>query len=346
VSGLSPVSGATGTDVATPRDGFSGRFGLLDRIRSNSAVDVDRPETEAAPASPLRPRTRRTGVDDEGDGDPSPEKRAMPWWQELPLLLVVAFCLAVLIRSFLVQAFYIPSGSMEDTLLVGDRVLVNKVVYDTRTPKRGEVIVFSGPANWAPENAIDENPGLMSRVGSTLGDLVGVSTAGKKDFIKRVIGLPGDRVSCCDSDGRIFVNGKGLDEPYVTNNSPLDAPPDPRVCRSRRFDEVVVPPGQLFVMGDHRIVSEDSRCRGTIPIDNVIGRAFVIVWPSSSWGTLSVPDSFNSIPGPVASGPVQDTVVGPDALGAVTVTLPIAVILSKRRSRGRKRLWGPRTLRT
>jgi signal peptidase I len=100
------------------------------------------------------------------------------------------------------------------------------------------------------------------------------------------------------------------------------------------------------VMGDHRIVSEDSRCRGTIPIDDVIGRAFVIVWPSSSWGTLSVPDSFNSIPGPVASGPVQDTVVGPDALGAVTVTLPIAVILSKRRSRGRKRLWGPRTLRT
>ena len=325
----------------------AGAFGLLDRTGPASGT-LARPETEAAPASPLRPRTRRTAVDDEPDDadSPSGEKRAMPWWQELPLLLVVAFCLAVLIRTFLVQAFFIPSGSMEDTLLVGDRVLVNKVVYDTRTPKRGEVIVFSGPANWAPENVVDENPGLMSRVSGTLGDLVGVSTAGKKDFIKRVIGLPGDRVSCCDPDGRIYVNGKGLDEPYVANNSPLDAPPDPRVCRSRRFDEVVVPPGQLFVMGDHRIVSEDSRCRGPIPIDNVIGRAFVIVWPSSSWGTLSVPDSYSSIPGPVASGPVYGQVVGPDALGAVTVTLPIAVILSKRRSRGRKRLWGRRTLRT
>jgi signal peptidase I len=299
-------------------------------------------------AALLRPRSRRPATTDDDQSDPdtsSRDKRAMPWWQELPLLLVVAFCLAVLIRSFLVQAFFIPSGSMEQTLLIGDRVLVNKVVYDTRTPKRGEVIVFSGPANWAPENAIDENPGLFSRVGGTLGDLVGVSTAGKKDFIKRVIGLPGDRVSCCDPDGRIYVNGKGLDEPYVTDNSPLDAPPDPRVCRSRRFDEVVVPPGQLFVMGDHRAVSEDSRCRGVIPIDNVIGRAFVIVWPSSQWGTLSVPDTFRSIPGPVASGPVPGRVVSPDGIGAVFVTLPIAAIVSKSRSRGRKRLWGRRTLR-
>jgi signal peptidase I len=308
---------------------------------------VARTQSASALLRPFNRRTRTADDDDQSDQDSSGgEKRAMPWWQELPLLLVVAFCLAVLIRTFLVQAFYIPSGSMEQTLLIGDRVLVNKVVYDTRTPRRGEVVVFSGPANWAPENAIDENPGLFSRVGGTLGDLVGVSTAGKKDFIKRVIGLPGDRVSCCDPDGRIYVNGKGLDEPYVTDNSPLDAPPDPRICRSRRFDEVVVAPGQLFVMGDHRAVSEDSRCRGTIPIDDVIGRAFVIVWPSSQWGTLSVPDTFSSVPGPVASGPVSNRVVSPDGIGAVSVTLPIAVILSKRRPRGRKRLWGRRTLRT
>jgi signal peptidase I len=333
---------ATGelTGLATggePSNGASAAVGTATVARTRSATAL------------LRPWSRRTTTadDDQSDSDSSGrEKHAMPWWQELPLLLVVAFCLAVLIRSFLVQAFFIPSGSMEDTLLVGDRVLVNKVVYDTRTPRRGEVVVFSGPANWAPENAVNENPGLFSRVGGTLGDLVGVSTAGKKDFIKRVIGLPGDRVSCCDPDGRIYVNGKGLDEPYVTDNSPLDAPPDPRVCRSRRFDEVVVPPGQLFVMGDHRVVSEDSRCRGTIPIDNVIGRAFVIVWPSSQWGTLSVPDTFSSIPGPVASGPVSGRVVSHDGISAVSVTVPIAVILSKRRSRGRKRLWGRRTLRT
>src|SRR3954470_9836811 len=107
-------------------------------------------------------------------------RKEMPLWQELPLLLVVAFCLAVLIRTFLLQAFYIPSGSMEQTLLIGDRVLVNKVVYDVRTPQRGEVIVFSGPSNWTPENVADPNEGLLSRVGGTLGDLVGVSRPGEK----------------------------------------------------------------------------------------------------------------------------------------------------------------------
>jgi signal peptidase I len=339
VTGLAGLTGPVGlANGGEPSTGGATAVGTATVARAQSASALLRPWTR---------RTKAADDDDQSDSDSSGrDKRAMPWWQELPLLLVVAFCLAVLIRTFLVQAFYIPSGSMENTLLIGDRVLVNKVVYDTRTPKRGEVIVFSGPANWAPENAVDENPGLFSRVGGTLGDLVGVSTAGKKDFIKRVIGLPGDRVSCCDPDGRIYVNGRGLDEPYVTDNSPVEAPPDPRVCRSRRFDEVVVPPGQLFVMGDHRAVSEDSRCRGTIPVDNVIGRAFVIVWPSSQWGTLSVPDTFSSIPGPVASGPVSGRVVSPDGIGAISVTLPIAVILSKRRSRGRKRLWGRRTLRT
>jgi len=269
-------------------------------------------------------------------------RRNMPLWQELPLLLVVAFCLAVLIRTFLLQAFYIPSGSMEQTLLIGDRVLVNKVVYDVRTPQRGEVIVFSGPSNWTPENVADPNEGMLSRVGGTLGDLVGVSRPGEKDFIKRVIGLPGDRVSCCDPDGRIYVNGQGVDEPYVDNNSPLDVPTNPRVCQSRRFDEVLVPPGQLFVMGDHRIVSQDSRCQGTIPIDNVIGRAFVIVWPSSRWGGLGVPDTFGSIPRPVALGPAGPVappglpVAGGAGVGAAIVTLPIVGSLVKRRRTGRK----------
>jgi signal peptidase I len=212
--------------------------------------------------------------------------------------------MAVLIRSFLVQAFFIPSGSMEDTLLVGDRVLVNKVIYDLRTPERGEIIVFKGPDNWVPENPDDAPSGLFGRVAAGLGDLIGVSRPGEKDFIKRVIGLPGDRVSCCDAAGRVFVNGTPLDEPYVHQNSPLDIQPDPRVCRSRVFDEVVVPPGQLFVMGDHRVISQDSRCEGPVPIDHVIGKAFVIVWPSSRWSGLGVPDTFDHVPGPIALGPL------------------------------------------
>ena len=141
---------------------------------------------EDGTVDPWRRRARRT-------------RRQMPLWQELPLLLVVAFCLAVLIRTFLLQAFFIPSGSMEDTLLVGDRVLVNKVVYDVRDPARGEVVVFRGTDNWAPQDdAGAAEPGFAGKLGRTLGDLVGVSRPGEKDFIKRVIGVPGDRVSCCD----------------------------------------------------------------------------------------------------------------------------------------------------
>src|SRR5262245_8311833 len=201
------------------------------------------------------------------------KRKAMPLWQELPLLLVVAFCLAVLIRTFLLQAFYIPSVSMEDTLQVGDRVLVNKVIYDMRSPAHGEVVVFQGAEGWAPENPTDQNIGFFAELGRTLGDLVGISRPGEKDFIKRVIGLPGDVVACCDVNGRVTVNGYPLDEPYVVGNAPLiDEPNGPKDCQSRRFGPVTVEPGQMFVMGDNRLVSRDSRCQGQVPIDNVIGR--------------------------------------------------------------------------
>src|SRR3982751_3791249 len=216
-------------------------------------------------------------------------RREMPLWQELPLLLVVAFCLAVLIRTFLVQAFYIPSGSMENTLLVKDRVLVNKVVYDMRDPVRGAIVGLRGTDHWAPEVTEPVSNSFVAKLGRTIGDLVGVSRPGERDFIKRVIGLPGDKGACCDDMGRITVNGVPIDEPYVQDNSPLDAPPNPRQCTSRRFSEVTIPPGEMFVMGDHRAVSQDARCQGPVPIDNVIGRAFVIVWPSSRFTGLSVP---------------------------------------------------------
>jgi signal peptidase I len=216
----------------------------------------------------------------------------MPLWQELPLLLVVAFCLAVLIRTFLVQAFYIPSGSMQKTLELKDRVLVNKVVYDMRDPLRGEIVVFRGTDNWAPEVTEPVSNSFGSKLGRTVGDLVGVSRPGERDFIKRVIGLPGDKVACCDDKGRITVNGVGIDEPYIAPgyNSDLNQPPNPGQCTSRRFTEVTIPAGEMFVMGDHRQVSQDARCQGPVPIKNIIGRAFVIVWPSSRFTSLSVPD--------------------------------------------------------
>lgn len=278
---------------------------------------------------------------DEDDLDPwrrpggrtrKPVRRQMPLWQELPLLLIVAFCLAVLIRTFLLQAFFIPSGSMEDTLLIGDRVLVNKIVYDVRDPQRGEIVVFRGTDAWAPQQNDERNPGFLEKLGRTLGDLVGVARPGEKDFIKRVIGLPGDRVQCCDDQGRVTVNGHPLEESYVLEDSPLDVPPNPRECRARRFDEVVVPPGQIFVLGDHRLVSQDARCQGPVPIENLIGRAFVVVWPQQRWSSLSVPDTFDSVSkataAPAAPSAAETAVpVRLETTGGIAVVLPILGIV-------------------
>ncbi|MGB9376971.1 MAG: signal peptidase I [Mycobacteriales bacterium] len=186
-------------------------------------------------------------------------KKRLPFWQELPILAVTAVVLALIIKTFLVQTFYIPSGSMENTLHLQDRVLVNKVVYDLRTPRRGEIVVFTSP-DWGPD----------------------------QDYIKRVIGLPGDTVQCCDARGRVMVNGKPIDEPYIFQNNPM---------ADRSFDPVKVPSGRLWVMGDHRGQSGDSRAHvedrysGTIATDHVVGRAFAIVWPPSRMTTLSVPES-------------------------------------------------------
>ncbi|WP_245563537.1 signal peptidase I [Longispora albida] len=224
------------------------------------------------------------------------KRRAMPWWQELPLLLVIALCLAILLRTFFVQAFYIPSGSMEDTLQVGDKVLVNKIVYDFWKPERGEIVVFRGDGKWAPEVVKSEEPGFFGRIGRGFGDLVGVSEPGEKDFIKRIIGIPGDVVACCDAEGRVTVNGFPLNEPYVKNNSLLEDPQPGRECRSRKFAKVIVQPGHVFVMGDHRAVSQDSRCNGQVPIKSIIGRAGVIALPVGRWGSLTVPDTFDGVP--------------------------------------------------
>lgn len=256
----------------------------------------------------------------------------MPLWQELPLLLLIAFGLAVLIRSFLLQAFFIPSGSMENTLMIGDRVLVNKVVYDIREPQRGEAIVFRGTDNWAPEAPVSKT-GFLGKVGGTLGSLIGVGQPSEKDFIKRIIGLPGDVVSCCDVQGRVTVNGQPLDEPYVTENSPLGEDPVQNRCGPRKFGPITVAPGNMWVMGDHRLVSQDSRCQGQVPIKNIIGKAFVIVWPRQHWATLGVPPTFQNVPRPYSAA-AEHPVPAYDAVGVI----PIVPLLVATPVRVRKRV--------
>jgi signal peptidase I len=252
------------------------------------------------PSSPAREDTR---------AEPGRSRRTS--WFELVLLVALTLAVAGLIRTFLVQPFFIPSESMENTLRVGDRVLVDKVSYRFHDIHRGDVVVFNGLDSFTPEVQVDESSNPVVRGLRSVGAAVGVAPPGEKDFIKRVIGVPGDRVVCCDAKGRVTVNGTALDEAeYVfPGNVPSEA----------TFD-VTVPAGRLWVMGDHRSESADSRAHtggpggGSVPADKVIGRAFAVVWPIGGMRGLGAPDSFAEIPSPsAAAGPATPYAL---ALGA------------------------------
>jgi signal peptidase I len=262
-------------------------------------------------------------VDQADDIVAAPAREHRPrlsFWQELPILVAVAVGLAVLIKTFLFQAFFIPSGSMEQTLhgctgCQGDRVMVNKVVYHLRSIKRGDIVVFNGKDNYPDEAPVEDEPSNpVSRVFHDVADFVGLTPKGT-DYIKRVIGLPGDVVQCCDAQGRVTVNGVGLNEPYIYI--------DPgETDTNKTFGPTTVPAGKLWVMGDHRNMSQDSRFVGAVPENDVIGRAFVIIWPPSRWTFLS-PRSYAGVPA--------------HAAGASPMILGAAVVLATQRVRRRRR---------
>ncbi|MFF0547408.1 signal peptidase I [Streptomyces sp. NPDC004311] len=209
------------------------------------------------------------------------------FWKELPLLIGIALLLALLIKTFLVQAFSIPSDSMQDTLQRGDRVLVDKLTpWFGSEPERGEVVVFHDPANWLSGEPTPE-PNLAQQILSKIGLM---PDAAEKDLIKRTIAIGGDTVEC-KKGGPVVVNGKPLDEPYIyPGNTPCDDAP---------FGPLKVPEGKIWVMGDHRQNSQDSRYHmqdstgGFVPVDKVVGRAVVIAWPVTRWSTLPIPDTFD-----------------------------------------------------
>ena len=212
------------------------------------------------------------------------DRGRQPWW-DIPVTIAVALGVVLLITTFLVKPFSIPSGSMEDTLQVGDRVLVNRAVFKVRDVERGDVVVFDGSGSFVPPQvAPDRDPitGALVWVGQSFGLVAPDST----DFIKRVIGTGGDRVTCCDAQGQLMVNGAPLVEDYLF---PGDAP-------SLQPFDVEVPDGMLWVMGDHRSASADSRSHmgdpggGFVPESSVVGRAMTVVWPISRIQNIPLPD--------------------------------------------------------
>jgi signal peptidase I len=243
---------------------------------------TDSPPRTVAERRPRRPdRNRNRG--------------AGAFLRDLVVIVVVAVVASFLIKTFLVRSFYIPSESMENTLLVNDRILVDELVPGVIPLQRGDVVVFKDPGGWL-ESTVPPPQGPVATAADQLLSLVGLSARDANDhLIKRLIGLPGDHVTCCNALGQMSVNGTPLDEPYVLKQ------PGTSAVSGTPFD-VTVPPNELWVMGDNRYNSKDSRYNtdqrdhGFVPIKDVVGRAFVISWPIGRWSVLSnYPDTFAGV---------------------------------------------------
>lgn len=233
------------------------------------AIDESPRDAEAARSDETAQEARSEPPSkSEGKDERKSEERS--FLREVPVLVLIALVVAIVIKTFLVQAFFIPSSSMEQTLVPGDRVLVNKLAYRIGDIHEGDVIVFKNP-----DQAAIPDRGVVSGFFHWLGEGLGFAQPPNEDLIKRVIGLPGDTVQI--RNHTVFVNGKPLSEPYLTAAAKASMNP---------YGPVTVPSGDVFVLGDNRGDSADSRVIGFIPEKNVIGRAFVIIWPPSQFGGL------------------------------------------------------------
>ena len=333
MAGPPRLAGQAGDD---PRAGSSG-----------TAPDGDETAQDTGPGGADQAAAEQSPPEKQAPQKPEKKvRKRRSFWFELLTLVVGALVIALLVKTFVVQAFYIPSSSMENTLLPGDKVLVNKIVYHTRPIQPGDIVVFDGAGSWDPvAPAHHSSDPIVTAYRATLdplfraiGGLFGTAP-GQTDYIKRVIGVPGDHVACCNAQGLVTVNGKALHEQSYL--FPGAAPSEIRF-------NIVVPRGRLWVMGDNRLVSDDSRLHtsdpggGTIPEKMVIGRAFMIVWPVHRWRILQIPATFGQ-PGisKVAAAAAALAAPGGSAApvlplaGGVAVALPLTWL--ERRVRLRRR---------
>ena len=273
-------------------------------------------DRDPAPVTPDEPASRSSSLGTQGGPgaeasaaaeQPGPEpgrtRKHLPWWQEAAVLLGVALVLAIVIKAFFVQAFYIPSESMEPGLIKNDRILVEKPSYwFGGSPQRGDVVVFDDPGGWLDA---EESAGPTSGMGKVLAGVGLYPTGGH--LVKRVIGVAGDTIECCDDKGRISVNGQPLNEKSYARLEPEDQCYGPMVGDCD-WSVGPVPEGQLFVMGDNRGNSADSTvhmCLATdrdctrnpyVPVDDVVGKVFMLLWPRDRFTVLHRPATFADVP--------------------------------------------------
>ncbi|MFE7664582.1 signal peptidase I [Streptomyces celluloflavus] len=256
-------------------------------------------------------------------------RRRRSYLKEIPLLIGVALVIALVLKTFLVQAFVIPSGSMEQTIRIGDRVLVDKLTpWFGAKPARGDVVVFKDPGGWlkGEQTASADDPAGVKQVKQFLTFIGLLPSADEQDLIKRVVAVGGDTVRCCDTQNRITINGTPLTEPYVHPGNPPS---------QIRFT-VNVPTGRIFVLGDHRSNSADSRFhldepyRGTVSEENVVGRAVVIAWPIGHWRRLEEPGTYATVrdaPGAKAAAARTPHRVSPETLDDLPTPAELPLVM-------------------
>jgi len=216
-------------------------------------------------------------------------RRKRSFLKEFPFLIVVALVVSLFIKTFIVQFFFIPSGSMENTLQIDDRVAVNRLPFISNNIKRGDVVVFRDPDNWLPAADVETAPFVIAKAKAALVAVGVLPNPAKQYLVKRVVGVAGDHVICCTTTGKITVNGQEMVEPYIF---------DGNVPSDMNFD-VTVPKGKLWVMGDHRGASADSRYhqedinKGFVPLNRVTGRVLAVIWPIKNISLVPNVDALN-----------------------------------------------------